>query len=135
VEHTNFLRPEDYGGNHVVYLSNYVSPGHPVLEMEAEEVFAHYLRGLHVINPAFDASWVREKWFFKDPGGQPIIGTHYSRSIPEMETGVAGLYLANTTQVYPEDRGQNYSLLLGEQAARLIDSQARSVAAARGAWI
>ena len=135
VEHTNFLKPEDYGGNHVVYLSNYVSPGHPVLEMEAEEVFEHYLAGIRVINPAFDRSWVRERWFFKDPGGQPIIGTNYSRSIPEMETGIAGLYLANTTQVYPEDRGQNYSLQLGEKAGRLIHSQARAVAAQKGAWI
>jgi protoporphyrinogen oxidase len=135
VEHTNFLKPEDYGGNHVVYLSNYVSPGHPVLEMEADEVFEHYLAGIRVINPAFDRSWVRERWFFKDPGGQPIIGTNYSRSIPEMETGIAGLYLANTTQVYPEDRGQNYSLQLGEKAGRLIHSQARAVAAQKGAWI
>jgi hypothetical protein len=98
-------------------------------------VFRHYLSGIRVINPAFEESWVREKWFFKDPGGQPIIGTNYSRSIPEMETGIAGLYLSNTTQVYPEDRGQNYSLRLGEEAARLIHSQARAVAARKGAWI
>jgi hypothetical protein len=37
-----------------------------------------------------------------------------------MRTGVEGLYLANTTQVYPEDRGQNYSLKLGEEVAALI---------------
>jgi protoporphyrinogen oxidase len=120
VEHTNFLSPADYGGNHVVYLSNYVSPGHPVLQMEAEDVFAGYLDGIRAINPRFDPSWVRQKWFFKDPGGQPVIATNYSRSIPEIRTGIPGLYLANTTQVYPEDRGQNYSLLLGEKAAAMI---------------
>jgi len=125
IEHTNFMRPEDYGGNHVVYLSNYVAPGHPVLEMEAEEVLEQYLPGLRVINPAFDRSWIREMWFFRDPGGQPIITTHYSRSIPDIRTGVEGLYLANTTQIYPEDRGQNYSLLLGERAAALMDEDAR----------
>jgi protoporphyrinogen oxidase len=135
VEHTNFMRPEDYGGNHIVYLSNYVSPGHPVLEMEAEEVFNHYLAGIKVINPDFDERWVREKWFFKDPGGQPVIGTNYSRSIPPFETGIDGLYLANTNQVYPEDRGQNYSLRLGEQVAMLMHEQAPAVAAAKGAWI
>lgn len=135
VEHTNFMRPEDYDGNHILYLSNYVSPGHPVLEMEADEVFEHYLEGLKVINPRFDPSWVREKWFFKDPGGQPVIGTNYSKSIPPFRTGVPGLYLANTTQVYPEDRGQNYSLRLGEEVAALMDRDAPSVAAAKGAWI
>ena len=60
----------------------------------------------------------KQKWLFKDPGGQPVITTNYSKSIPDMRTGVDGLYLSNTTQVYPEDRGQNYSLLLGEKVAR-----------------
>ena len=115
---------ERYGGNHIVYLSNYVSPGHPVLEMDAEQVFQSYLPGIKALNPQFDESWVRDKWFFKDPGGQPVITTYYSKSIPEMRTGIDGLYLSNTTQVYPEDRGQNYSLILGEK-----------VAAARGAGI
>jgi protoporphyrinogen oxidase len=135
VEHTNFMSPEDYGGNHVVYLSNYVSPGHPVLDMEAPQVLETYLEGIRAVNPDFDPSWVRDAWFFKDPGGQPIITTNYSKSIPPFETGVAGLYLSNTTQIYPEDRGQNYSLRLGEEVARQMHSDAQKVAAAKGAWI
>lgn len=127
VEHTNFMSPGDYGGNHVVYLSNYASPGDPILELDAEQVFERYLEGIRRINPAFDRSWVREMWFFKDPGGQPVIGTNYSESIPDIRTGVTGLYLANTTQVYPEDRGQNYSLLLGERAAGIIDEDLRAL--------
>ena len=135
IEHTNFLPKERYGGNHVVYLSNYTAPGHPVLEMSADEVFQSYLEGIKALNPKFDPSWVKDKWFFKDPGGQPVITTYYSRSIPEMRTGIQGLYLSNTTQVYPEDRGQNYSLLLGERAAEMMDADARHVAGARGAGI
>jgi protoporphyrinogen oxidase len=121
VEHTNFMPPEEYGGNHIVYLSNYVAPDHPVLGMDADQVLESYLPGIRTINPAFDPAWIREKWLFKDPGGQPVITTNYSAQIPDMRTGVAGLYLANTTQVYPEDRGQNYSLRLGERVAALID--------------
>ncbi len=135
VEHTNFMPPEDYGGLHLLYLSNYASPGHPVLDMGAEEVFASYLDGIRKINPAFSPAWVREKWFFKDPGGQPVITTNYSSQIPDMRTGISGLYLANTTQVYPEDRGQNYSLLLGEKVAGIMDADARAIAASRGAGI
>ena len=132
VEHTNFMPPERYGNNRVVYLSNYVSPDHPVLAMDAEQVLESYIPGIRAINPAFDRSWVREKWLFKDPGGQPIITTNYSASIPEMRTGVEGLYLSNTTQVYPEDRGQNYSLILGEKAGRLMDADSRSPVAPAG---
>lgn len=126
VEHTNFMPPERYGNNHVVYLSNYVPPGHPVLAMDADQVLQSYVPGISAINPAFDPSWVREKWLFKDPGGQPIITANYSASIPDMRTGVDGLYLSNTTQVYPEDRGQNYSLILGEKVGRLMDLDARN---------
>jgi protoporphyrinogen oxidase len=129
VEHTNFMPPERYGDNHLVYLSNYVAPDHPVLKIEAEEVLESYLPGIRRVNPSFDRSWIRQKWLFKDPGGQPIITTDYSASIPDMRTGIPGLYLANTTQVYPEDRGQNYSLLLGEQVADLMDRDARSASA------
>jgi hypothetical protein len=32
---------------------------------------------------------------------------------------VPGLYLANTTQIYPEDRGLNYSVRLGDKIADL----------------
>jgi protoporphyrinogen oxidase len=127
VEHTNFMPPGEYGGNHIVYLSNYVSPGHPVLAMDAEQALESYLDGIRVINPAFDRSWVRQMWLFKDPGGQPVITTNYSRQIPDMRTGVSGLYLANTTQVYPEDRGQNYSLKLGEEVAAAILEDAKAV--------
>jgi hypothetical protein len=37
-----------------------------------------------------------------------------------MRTGIEGLYLSNTTQVYPEDRGQNYSLILGEKVGAMM---------------
>jgi hypothetical protein len=103
--------------------------------MEADGVLESYLPGIKALNPDFDSSWIREKWFFKDPGGQPVITTHYSRSIPDMRTGIEGLYVSNTTQVYPEDRGQNYSLILGEKVAHLMDEDGRKESGARGAGI
>ncbi|MFQ5380067.1 MAG: NAD(P)/FAD-dependent oxidoreductase [Dehalococcoidia bacterium] len=124
IEHTNFMRPAEYGGNHIVYLSNYVPPGDPILEMDAGQVLDAYRDGIRQLNPAFEDSWVRERRFFRDPGGQPVIGINYSQSIPDFRTGIEGLYLANTTQVYPEDRGQNYSLKLGEEVARLMAGDA-----------
>ena len=36
------------------------------------------------------------------------------------QTGAAGLVLANTTQIYPEDRGTNYAVRLGEQAVEAL---------------
>jgi hypothetical protein len=65
---------------------------------------------------------VREKWLYKDRAGQPVVDAHYHERIPAHRTPVPGLYLANTTQVYPEDRGQNYSIRMGQRVAQLMMS-------------
>ena len=45
----------------------------------------------------------------------------YRERIPPLDTGVPGLLLANTTQIYPEDRGTNYSVRLGDQAVAALE--------------
>jgi hypothetical protein len=40
--------------------------------------------------------------------------------MPPIRTPVERLYLANTTQVYPEDRGTNYAVRLGDQVAQAV---------------
>ena len=118
VEQTNFRPPEEYGGRHVVYLSNYVDPGDPIAGSDAEAVLDAYEPYLRRINPGFDRSWIRDLWLFADRAGQPIVDYRYHESIPPHRTPVRGLWLANTTQIYPEDRGQNYSIRMGRRVAR-----------------
>ena len=43
---------------------------------------------------------------------------NYSQKILPVRTPVSGLWLASMSQVYPEDRGTNYSIRLGQQVAR-----------------
>ncbi len=126
VEQTNFVSPEQYGGNYVVYFSNYVDPGDPIIEETEEQVLARYEPYIRRINPAFDRAWIRDRWFFKDRAGQPIVHYRYHETIPPHRTPIPGLYLANTTQVYPEDRGQNYSIRMGQRVARLVEADAEA---------
>jgi protoporphyrinogen oxidase len=118
VEHTNFVEPERYGGRRFVYLANYVEPGHELLALDPDELLARYEPSLRRINPSFDRSWVRDRWLFREPAAQPIVTVGYPDLIPPLQTGVPGLVLANTTQIYPEDRGTNYAVRLGDDAAR-----------------
>ena len=129
VEQTNFMPPSEYGGERLLYLSNYVDPGDPTTEQTADEVFERYEPYLKRINPAFDRSWVREKWLFTDRAGQPVVHARYHETIPPHRTPVPGLYLANTTQIYPEDRGQNYSIRMGQRVARLLELDAAAAGA------
>jgi protoporphyrinogen oxidase len=119
VEHTNFMPPEDYGGRHLVYLGNYLPPDHPLFSMPEREVRALYLPHLKQLNPSFEESWVCESWSFAAPFAQPIVRVGYPDLMPPHITPLPGVYLANMGHVYPQDRGQNYSLLLGEKVAGL----------------
>ncbi len=119
IEHTNFISPGYYQGKRFVYLSKYLEPDHPYFSMSDDELIEAYIPFLQRINPSFDESWIEEHWVFRERSAQPIIPLNYSESIPEHRTGLPGLYLANTTQIYPEDRGTNYSVRLGNQIAEL----------------
>ncbi len=120
VEQTNLRPASEYGGLHPVYFSNYVDPNDPIIDEDEETVLARYERWIRRINPTFDRSWIRGRWLFKDRAGQPIVHARYHETIPPHQTPLRGLYLANTTQIYPEDRGQNYSIRMGRRVARLL---------------
>jgi len=124
IEHTNYIPPEVYDGRHLVYLTNYLDADHAYFELPKEELLRTYLPGIKRINPTFDLDWVEESWLFADPAAQPIIQPHYGQDIPPHRTSVPNLFLANTTQIYPEDRGTNYSVRLGRKVARLVGEPA-----------
>jgi protoporphyrinogen oxidase len=119
VEHTNFIGPEQYGGNHILYISNYLAQDHEYFGMSDDELWATFAPALRRINPAFSDDWVNERWVFKAPYAQPVVRTEYSAHRPEHRTPVEGLYLETMTQIYPEDRGQNYSIKMGDEVARM----------------
>jgi protoporphyrinogen oxidase len=123
VEHTNYMPTEDYGGRHLVYLGNYRAMDDPLFQMSKDEVVAAFLPHLSKINPAFAAAWVTESWMFAAPYAQPIVTTDYRQHIPPFDTPIKGLFVANMFQVYPHDRGQNYSIELAERLVRHLDER------------
>ena len=124
VEHTNYVDRSHYGDNHIVYIANYLGRENEMYHMNAEELWQRYLPAIKKINPAFEESWVKERYYHREDAAQPIIGVNYSRQIPPLKTPIRDLWLANTTQIYPEDRGTNYSVRLGRQVARMLVEEA-----------
>ncbi len=120
VEHTNFIEPERYGGQHVLYVSNYPDKQSPLLRMSVDEICDLYFPHLKRINREFDESWVIGRWLFHGADAQPVFTVGASARIPGHRTPVPGLYLANMSQIYPQDRGQNHSILLGEKIAEIV---------------
>ena len=127
IEHTNFIPKEHYGGHHIVYLSNYLRADHPYFDMDVEQIEREYLPHLTKINPEFSPDWITGRWVFKGPYAQPVVTIGYKDKIPGHRTPIPGLYLATMSQIYPEDRGQNYSIKMGEAvAAMAVEDLARS---------
>ncbi len=120
IEHTNYVPPKFYQGRHIIYVTNYLDPSDPLYQMGPEDLFREYVPGLEKVNPDFGPEWIEQKFLFRADAGQPVVTLGYGDRIPEHRTPLAGLYLANTAQIYPEDRGTNYAVRLGKQIAKLV---------------
>lgn len=125
IEQTNFIPPENYGGRHLLYISRYLDADDPIYRFTAEQGLEFFTPHLQKVNREFSRDWVRKAHLFRYPYAQPIIRTHYSEMLPEFGTPIRGLYIANLSQIYPEDRGTNYSVRLAEQVAAQIEQDGR----------
>ena len=118
VEHTNYRPPSEYGGRHLFYLGNYRPMDDPLFKKSKEEVISEFLPHLKRIEPSFSTEWITESWLFQAPFAQPIVTTDYRQHIPPLRSPLNGLWIANMFQVYPHDRGQNYSFELAERLVK-----------------
>ena len=125
VEHTAMVPPAAYGGRHLLYLGAYRDAGDPIPGMPAADQLRVANGLLRQLNPAFEPAWVRDAWSFSAPFAQPIVDTHYRERIPGFRTLRPGLYGASMFQVYPHDRGQNYSIALAERLVAFLERKPR----------
>lgn len=124
VEHTNFVPAEHFGGDHIVYIGDYLETNHEYFQLSQEQLLDMFLPSLTRINPAFQPDWVRKHWLFRTTYAQPVPLVNHSRHIPDLQTPIPGLYFASMSQVYPWDRGTNFAVEIGRKAAsRMLSSQ------------
>ncbi len=120
IEHTNMIDRGLYGGRHIVYLTNYPDRNSELYRKEPADLLEEFVPYLQRLNPDFNRDWIVEYHHHRVDGAQPIIGVNYRERIPDHRTPFKSLYLANTTQIYPEDRGTNYSVRMGRQVAAMV---------------
>ncbi len=120
VEHTNFVGKEHFGGDHIVYMGDYLEPEHEYFRLSQDELLDRFLPALKMFNPKFERAWVRKAWLYRTAYAQPVPLVNHSKNIPSIETPVDGIYFASMSQVYPWDRGTNFAVEIGRKAARLM---------------
>ncbi len=118
VEYTNLRAVSDANDQHVVYVPFYM-PGDHAKYAEPNEAFLDKVRlYLKKINPALqDADFIdmrASRYRF----AQPICEPGFLSRLPPAKLPVQGLWVADTSHYYPEDRGISESIGFGRQLAR-----------------
>jgi len=128
VEHTNFIDKKNYNNKHIIYMGGYYPQNHPYFKMNKAELLKEFLPYLQKINPALDISHITYKrslisgeiHISQSLYAQPIMPINYSQIKPSIKTPVSNLFLTTLHHVYPWDRGVNYAIKLGKEAANEI---------------
>lgn len=120
VEHTHFLSPEYFGGDHIIYIGDYLPQEHAYFDLTEDEILQLFLPHLKKINPDFSPDWVKKTWLYRTKYAQPVPLVNHSENIPEIRTPLPGLYFASMSQVYPWDRGTNFAVEIGRRAAKMM---------------
>jgi protoporphyrinogen oxidase len=115
VEYTN-LRP--MGDEHIVYVPFYMPGEHPKFAEPDQAFLDKVKRYLMKINPSLkDADFVDMR-ASRYRYAQPICEPGYLDRLPPAKLPVGGLWVADTSYYYPEDRGISESIAFGRKMAR-----------------
>ena len=115
VEYTN-LRPLD---KHVVYVPFYVPGEHPLFAEPDEAFLSKVQRYLKKINPSLTDDDFVDMRASRYRYAQPICDPGYLEKLPPVGLPVQGLWVADTSYYYPEDRGISESIGFGRQMAKM----------------
>lgn len=114
VEYTN-LRPLD---QHIVYVPFYMPGDNPKFS-DSDAVFIEKVRTyLKKINPQLSDSDFIDVRASRYRYAQPICDPGYLDRLPPVSLPVEGLWVADTSYYYPEDRGISESIGFGRKMAR-----------------
>lgn len=122
IDHAQFVPAEHFGGEHPVYVADYVDTAGGDWLRTDEELVGLALSRIRTVAPHIDEGDVNKSWVFREAYAQPVPIRNASALIPSLEVeGTDGLFHASLAHVYPWDRGTNYAIELGEKAAAAVD--------------
>lgn len=115
VEYTN-LRPLEH---HIVYVPFYMPKEHPKYQ-ESDQIFKDKVqRYLKKINPELKDTDFLSLHVSRYKYAQPICEPNFLNKLPPIAATVKGLWIADTSYYYPEDRNISDSIRLGREMAKM----------------
>lgn len=121
INHTRLIDKKKYNGNYIYYIGAYLPHDHKYFTSSDKDIEKAWEESLRDVFPGFDTNKIREKHIFKFKNAQHIVTLDYAKKIPSYKTPLRGVFLANFSQIYPEDRGTNYAVAEGEKIAKITE--------------
>ena len=85
-----------------------------------KDMLNEYMKYLTQINKNFTMEDIKEYHVFDEKYAQPIIECNYSEYIMQDKLKNEKIYLVTMPQIYPEDRGMNYAIKMGNNVVEEI---------------
>lgn len=125
IEYTNLNvhAYRDLGHKSIAYIPYYLRTSAPRYDFSDERLTREFMDGMKRVNPAFDDSWVEECHISRAPFAQAICTVGFKDLVPAHDTPLAGLYITDSTQFYPEDRTISAAIRLGRCVADMITAR------------
>ncbi len=120
IEYSNLNPLPKLEGSSIAYVPYYLPADSDFYNMTTEKHREHLIKELVLINPEFDESWIQDLIVVKDEFAQPICSVNHLDRVPPFRTGVPGLYMAEMSQIYPEDRGVSNAIDIGNKVSSLM---------------
>ncbi|APE94759.1 NAD(P)/FAD-dependent oxidoreductase [Halodesulfurarchaeum formicicum] len=128
IEHTNFVDPEHYGGEHLLYVPKYVqSMDDPLWEQTDSEIESTWLAGIESLFPDFDREAINWIETSRNRRTAPVYERGYLETVIPFDLQAAvgeGVYYAGMASraQYPE-RSLDGGVVAGETVADLVLAQ------------
>lgn len=119
IEYSN-LRPMSAA---YVYVPFYMPHTHPLWKADDATVLNRARHCLRDVNPAAVAGEEAAQ-LFRYTWAQPVCPPGFRHQLPSYATGLPGIFAADTSHSFPEDRSINESTRIGEELAQCVLQQA-----------
>jgi protoporphyrinogen oxidase len=116
VEYSN-LRPCK---TNIVYVPFYMPSEHPDYKLDDKHFEEKVKEYINNINPNIIETDFLNIKVSRYKHSQPICGINFKQKLPDVQTSVTGLWIADTCYYYPEDRGISESTKFGIYLANKI---------------
>ncbi|MFC5528989.1 NAD(P)/FAD-dependent oxidoreductase [Cohnella yongneupensis] len=116
IEYSNLYPLQDK----VVYVPFYLHADHPKYKESNESFLSEVISYMKMLNSDFDEDWIKAMHVHRYQYAQPVCPPGFLTMLPSMKSEVKGLYMADTSYYYPEDRSISESMRVGLELAALV---------------